>query len=83
MVVLDGVAALAAGDVEYVNEHARALDVTEEIVAEAHALAGAFDKAGDVGHDEAALAEADDAEVGLEGGEVVIGDLRARRRHRR
>ncbi len=62
---------------------ARALDVAQKIVAETHALAGPFDKAGNVGHDEAALAEADDAEVGLKGGKVVVGDLRARRRHRR
>ena len=52
-------------------------------MAEALALAGALDEAGDVGDDELGVAEAHDAEVGLQRGERVVGDLgRGRRDHR-
>ena len=45
-------------------------------MAEASPLAGALDQAGDVGHDVlGAVVEAHDAEVGLERGERVVGDL--------
>ena len=40
------------------------------------ALAGALDDAGDVRHDEAdALVHIDHAQIGVQGGEVVVGDL--------
>ncbi len=52
-----------------------------ELDAEARSEMGAFDEAGHVGYGEAALvgcvADLDDAEVGLEGGEGVVGDLGA------
>ena len=58
------------------DEEAAAVDVAEEVVAEAGALAGALDDAGDVRHHEAdALLHPDDAEIGVEGGEVVVRDL--------
>ena len=42
------------------------------------AFGGTFDDARDVGHDEAAVvAVADDAEVGHQGGEGIVGDLRS------
>ena len=52
----------------------------EELDAKAGAEVGAFDQAGHVGHGERALvgcvADLDHAEVGLESGEGVVGDLR-------
>ena len=59
----------------------RPLDVLEERVAEARAVLGAFDQAGDVGDDDPAIAgEFDDAELRVERGERIVGDLRAGRR---
>ena len=48
----------------------------QEVVAQAGALAGPLDDAGDVRHDEAdAVLHPHDAQVGEQGGEVVVGDL--------
>ena len=62
-------------------EDGGALDVAEELDAESGAEVGAFDEAGHVGYGEAEVvggfADLDDAEVGLEGGEGVVGDLGA------
>ena len=56
-----------------------ALDVLEKLDAEAVAEVCAFDEAGQVGHGEGLgvgkFADLDDAEVGLERGEGVVGDL--------
>ncbi len=53
-----------------------ALDVAEESVAEARAVLGAFDEAGDVGDDDSAVAfEFDDAKLRFERGEGIVGDL--------
>ena len=75
----DGVGGV--GDVDEVDEDAGALDVAEELDAEAGAEVGAFDEAGHVGDGEGLLvgrvADLNDAEVGLEGGEGVVGDLGA------
>ena len=46
------------------------------------ALVRALDQAGDVGHDVGLVADLDHAEVGLERGERVVGDLRRRARDR-
>ena len=60
------------------QQHGAAFDVAEEAVTEAGAFVGAFDQAGDVGYDELlGVAEADDAELGVERGEGVVGDLGA------
>ena len=66
--------------VDEVHDHARALDVPQEAVAEPGSFAGALDQAGDVGDDEAALADLRHAEVREERGEGVFGDARARGR---
>ena len=63
------------GAVDQVQEDGAALDVGEEGVAEAPALVGALDQAGDVGHDELGAVDADDAEAGVQRGEGVVGDL--------
>jgi len=53
-----------------VHEHGAALDVAQELIAEAVALMGAFDEAGDVGDDEGlVVVGADDAEIRDERGE--------------
>ena len=58
------------------QQHAAALDMAEEAVAEARAFVRALDQAGNVGEHEVDAADAHDAEVGVERGERIIGDLR-------
>src|SRR5579864_3240936 len=65
-----------AGTVDQMQQHTAALDVAEEAVAEADALMSALDQAGNVGEHEFAAADVDDAELRMQGGERVIGDLR-------
>ena len=63
------------------DEQARAFDVTQELVSEARPFMRAFDQARNVGDDKAAAdIHGDDAEVGDERGERVIGNLRLRGR---
>ena len=70
--------------VDHDAQHPGPLDVAQELVAEPLALAGALDQPGDVGDDElGVLVEPDDAEVRLERGERVVGDLRLGRADRR
>ena len=57
--------------------------MAEEAVAEAGALMGALDQAGNVGEHELGLVAAHHAELGMQGGEGIVGDLRPRRRGRR
>ncbi len=83
--VLNGVRAGGAfggtgvGDVYEVDDDAGALDVAKELDAEPVAEVRAFDEAGEIGHGEGfgvgEFADLDDAEVGLKGGEGVVGDL--------
>ena len=62
--VLDRIAAGRRRHVDDVHEHLRALEVREELRAEAVAVVRAFDQAGHVGHDErAVVAQLDDAEI--------------------
>ncbi len=61
--------------VQDVGEDRAALDVAEELQAEPAALARTLDEAGHVGDREAGVAGLDDAQVGREGGEGVVGDL--------
>src|SRR5437868_1829135 len=69
--------------VDDVNEKARALDVTQELFAQAEAAARALDETGNVRDDELAIVQARDAEVWSERGERVVGDLRSRAGERR
>ena len=66
--------------VEQVHDHARALDVTQEAVAEPRALARALDQSRDVRDDEAALAGLRDAELRHERRERIGRHARARGR---
>jgi hypothetical protein len=66
------------------QQHARALQMLEKANAESCAIGRALDEPGNVGHDEAALvADGDDAEVRIQRGERIIGDLGTRCRNRR
>src|SRR5690606_7922827 len=73
---------------EQVQQHARALEVTQKLVTESPTFAGAVDETGYVGdaHGPLALAglarQRDDTELGHERGERVGTDLRARSRDR-
>ena len=58
-----------------------ALDVAQEVQAQAFALGSAGDQAGNVSHRVARVAGRHDAQVWHERGERVVGDLRARRTH--
>ncbi len=80
--IFDGIGA-AAGvrHIDKMDEEAGALDVAKELDAEACAEMRALDEAGDVGDNEAffigRVADGDDAELRLKGGEGVVGDFRA------
>ena len=65
------------------QQHAAALGVAEEAVAEADAFMRAFDQAGQVGQHEFALVDAHDAELRMQRGERIVGDLRLGRGDRR
>ena len=80
--VFDGIwPAGGVGDVDEVDEQACALNVAEELDAEAGTKVRAFNKARHVGDDEGFLvglfADGDYAEVGFESGEGVVGDFGA------
>ena len=82
--IVDRIAAARARDVDQVHEHLRALEVPQELMAEAQAAMRAFNQPGHVGDDEAAIvAQADDAEVRGQRGERVVRDLRTRGRDAR
>ena len=68
------------GAVDQVDQHGGALDVAQELPAQALPLVGASDQAGDVGHHVAlVVAPVHDAEVRNERREGIAGDLRSRR----
>ena len=82
--VADRVAAgLEGRAVEHVQQGGAALDVPQELQAEALALARALDEARHVGDGVAGFARVDDAEVRVQGRERVVGDLRLGGAHRR
>ena len=82
--VADRVAArLHGGEVDDVDDGRAALDVAQEVVPEAAALARALDQPGYVGDGEGRVTGQHDAEVGHQRGERVVGDLRPRPRQRR
>src|SRR5690606_29539061 len=81
--VVERVAArLDGGRVDDVDQRRAALDVAQEVVAEAPPLGSTLDQAGHVGDHERRLAGGDHAEVGDQGGERVVGDLGPRARDR-
>ncbi len=81
--LLLGRTTVEGSEVEQDHEHAGALDVAQERVAQALALGRTLDEARDVGEHELMVLEAHDTEVRFERGERVVRDLRLRRAHRR
>src|ERR1700730_17206074 len=65
-----------AGAVNQMQQYAAALDMAEEAVAEAYALMGTFYQARNVGEHEFSAANIDHAELRMQRGERVIGNLR-------
>ena len=80
-------AQVGRAEIEQHDEDPGALDVAEELVAQALAFRGALDEAGDVGHDElgavAPGTQPDHSEMRLQRGERVVRDLRLGGRHGR
>ena len=71
------VAAVGGQRLDEVDQHARPLDVAQELVPQADAAVRPFDQPGQVGEDEDAFAaDVTDAEVGMLGRERIVGDLR-------
>src|ERR1017187_6329238 len=74
--ILHRVAAGGIGNVYQVSQQAGALDVAEELNAEAVTEVRAFDQAGNIGdHEAAEIRELGHAEVGFKRGEGVVGDF--------
>ena len=70
---------LEGGGVEHVHDDGAAFDVAQEIQAEASALRGTGDQAGDVSDRVARIAGRHHAQVRDQRREGVVGNLRARR----
>ena len=62
------------------RQYGAAFDVAQEVQAQTAAFAGTGDQPGHVGDGEGGVAARDDAEVGDQSGEGVVGDLRLGRR---
>src|SRR5579875_2095407 len=66
---------------DQVDEDTGPLDVSQETIAQPGPFVSAFDQPRDIDHDERGLiVDPNDAQVGLEGRERIVGDLRAGRR---
>ena len=75
--VLYRVSALAAGHIHNMNQQPAAVNVPQEIMAQARTLSRTLNDTGDIRHDEGhALIHIDDAQVGEQRGEMVVCDLR-------
>ena len=77
-----GAGDVLAGRIDQVQQHAAALDVAEEARAEPGAFVRALDQARNVGQHEVEARRAHHAEVGMQRGEGVVGDLRLGGAHR-
>ena len=75
--ILQGIPALASRHVYHVDQHPAPFHVPQELMAQAHALAGPLDHAGDVGHNEGdPFLHANHTQHRGDGGEGVVGDFR-------
>ena len=82
MEILHRVAALAACRVYHVQKQPGTLHVAQEIMPQSHAFAGAFHQTGNIRQHEVRLAPFGNAQIGGQGGKVIVGDLGFRRRQR-
>ena len=75
-IVLDRIAILkTTRHIDDVHDECRGLDVAQELMAQALALARTLDEAGDVGNDIGVLAGTHHAQIGHKRGKRVVGDL--------
>ena len=69
----------SVGDIDQMDDNTSTLNVFQELNAETGAEMGTFDEAGEIGDGEGLfmgpLSHLDDAEIGFEGGECIVGDL--------
>src|SRR3954447_18262637 len=72
LVILTGMLARA---IDEMQQHATALDVTEEAVAEADTLVRILNESRQVGEDELALVDAHDSELRMQRGERIVSNL--------
>ena len=70
------VAPLDAGNIDDVYEHARALDMAQEIVPQPRALRRALDEPGDIRRHKRFIVIFHNPQVGRKGGKMVVRDLR-------
>ena len=77
---LVGLAGMLAGRIDQMQQHAAALDMAEEAVAEARAFMRALDQPGNIREHEFAAVGIHDAELRMQRGEGIVGDLRLARR---
>ena len=83
-IVLDRIAILkTTRHIDDVHDECRALDVAQELMAQALALARTLDEAGDVGNDIGVLAGTHHAQIGHERGKRVVSNLGAGGTHAR
>ena len=75
-------ACVLAGAVDEMQQHAAAFGVAEETVAKADALMRAFDQARQIGQHEFAVVDSHHAELRMQRGEGIVGDLRLGGAHR-
>ena len=77
-----GGARILRGPIDEMQQHAATLGVAQETVAQSRSFVRAFDQTGQVGHDEFTPVDFNHAELRMQRGEWVIGDLRLCGTHR-
>ena len=74
--ILHRIPPFTAGYIHHMDKQTAPVDVPEEVVTQAGALSGALDDTGNIRHDEGhALLNVNHAQVGEQGGEVVVGNF--------
>ena len=75
-IILDRITILkTARHIDDMHDECRALDMAQELMAQATALARTLNKAGDVGNDIGVFAGTHHTQVGHERGKRIVGDL--------
>ena len=75
MKVFNRIASFASRRINHMNKQTATFYVPQKLMAQTNAIGSALHQTGNVRQHEAVLALLDDAEVGLQGGEVVVGNL--------
>ena len=69
-----GVNRVLAGYINHMQQNSTALHMAQKPVANANAFMGAFDQAGNIGQNKTVITGRDNAKLGVQGGERVIGN---------